>query len=1239
MDIRELIDDLYKKFSWKKLLTVVALLLPVVLMLMQQCWFGLKVEEETHLVQWTVLPAATRTSIATRWPTPWPTLVPMHYHMHDAQEWDWQSEYPEWGPQGSQRYAYWYQVHPAEMTNGFPDSRMERLIALDREMEVTFPNVDPITGITTTVTIDKPVFLEIYHWTIDAPDSDGVWRSPFFWDWTPSWVYDKWPQDDANGLTGADTDNPEKNTAGYWICWDTSESSAYDMPATGCAAGDPRAAYPQIAGQYWDSGSTDYLNALQAMVGWMAVQYDDDPTITAVIIASGLDGEAQFAKRAGGVDWATSLAGTEARYCERGFARDLLFGSPGGTDKGLLSIYNEEFDNTQLFVSCGPADDCLNYALAHALLDADVMPHIGIKLNILGGGLFDPRDDTIRLSQRGWDVNKNPPTAANLADSSYTGRIGSMDLARIYSDTLPIALESVDNNQPAWFTLLQGLQLHPDFMDWHTQAGGETQVDWQFWEAMPQFAWEWSRRQLGVWKNNTPRVWAALRESREGKDADGNWAMSGPSGASCNQASVRDLRLKGYESDWLHDYAFWLYRENPDGDTHIIRDKKWLIDSDQPASVYGHFYAIQFLELDSEDYLYFDIDDDVWFAGELPTLAGGDYDFEITLRYLQKAASAIEIQYLEYDGATTVKSRAFPHTQLPVDAQGTGIWTWVTSTLTLRDAYFNNGVGTGIDGNVGSGADFRIFANGDIRYIHMVEVAPIRRLATPTPTFTHTPSPVPSATPTGPTYTPSSSPTPSLTPTPSRTIWPKGLMTRLAETPFYAEGTPATTPTRDETVDYITPDQDTYIYSWAPDEAHGAENYVWIRAPGVSHGLFQFDVSDVSGAYAIDSAMLRLFLGQRTNTSSVTIAPYQLLVAWDENATWNTRNGSALWALPGARSSSDRNLSPEATAVLTDNERWVDLAIPNMVATWVADDASNHGVLVEGISDDFVAYAAVSVDATYVPHKQPLLVIQLGSTPATAVPTWTITSTPTPTSTPSNTPSITPTPAQSYTPSVTPTTTNTPTITPTRSQTPTPTSTWTPAPTPTASNTPTNSPVPSPTSGIPFSIYCSYSSVRGVSGVMPDMSDSNTTQTLYWSNQRAAMIKYDLSAIPAGSTVREAYVTSYFTELYSDPVVTLHNMLIDWDAEANYSFAERIENTVYWAAGGGYGEADRDTSCASYPLAGETAPVWKTVGIPASIVQGWLDGDNFGLRFEVNSGTYDFARIVLSSSTLTVVYY
>jgi hypothetical protein len=116
-------------------------------------------------------------------------------------------------------------------------------------------------------------------------------------------------------------------------------------------------------------------------------------------------------------------------------------------------------------------------------------------------------------------------------------------------------------------------------------------------------------------------------------------------------------------------------------------------------------------------------------------------------------------------------------------------------------------------------------------------------------------------------------------------------------------------------------------------------------------GLIRFDVSAIPAGAEIGEAAIELVTGGDA-PSGTTITAYRVLEEWSEGtqgwgvgvANWNERLGGIPWTAAGVGVGS-RESSPigsfTATAPMTPHRLTLD---PGLVAGWVDDPASNHGI-------------------------------------------------------------------------------------------------------------------------------------------------------------------------------------------------------------------------------------------------------------------------------------------------------
>jgi len=187
-----------------------------------------------------------------------------------------------------------------------------------------------------------------------------------------------------------------------------------------------------------------------------------------------------------------------------------------------------------------------------------------------------------------------------------------------------------------------------------------------------------------------------------------------------------------------------------------------------------------------------------------------------------------------------------------------------------------------------------------------------------------------------------------------------------------------------------------------------------IYRDGKMSALIEFDMSDIDQYSTITSAMLELYVDDRSKSANMLITIHKMLKSWTANqVTWLDAATGDTWTGMGCSSASDRELTPVASELLTAQDVWACIDITSLVQAWVDLPTSNKGMFITGTTSGGGLYEISSMDAFNANKVPRILTVYL---------------TPTPTITP--TPSITPTPTITPTPSITPTPTVTPTSTP-----------------------------------------------------------------------------------------------------------------------------------------------------------------------------------------------------------------
>ncbi len=250
--------------------------------------------------------------------------------------------------------------------------------------------------------------------------------------------------------------------------------------------------------------------------------------------------------------------------------------------------------------------------------------------------------------------------------------------------------------------------------------------------------------------------------------------------------------------------------------------------------------------------------------------------------------------------------------------------------------------------------------------------------STATPTNTNTPSPTATATDTPlgwPTATPTDTPTSTATATPSPTA------TQTA-TPSL---TPTATPTLVEEGTVIlqqghqgyTGARDTYLDAEAAEANYATSQQLNIRWPEANAPLLAFDASVFPTNTEILSARLRLYVVSGGG-ASMQVRAYAVLRPWAvAEATWLRASQGTPWSIAGANGEgADREAEPCAEAVLVGAERWCEMDITTAFRRWVAQPASNHGLLLQGEAYLSKRYQFASSELVWPAEQRPMVVVE-----------------------------------------------------------------------------------------------------------------------------------------------------------------------------------------------------------------------------------------------------------------------
>ena len=331
-------------------------------------------------------------------------------------------------------------------------------------------------------------------------------------------------------------------------------------------------------------------------------------------------------------------------------------------------------------------------------------------------------------------------------------------------------------------------------------------------------------------------------------------------------------------------------------------------------------------------------------------------------------------------------------------------------------------------------------------------------------------------------------PTPTPTPTPKYTYTPTA--TSIPTFSVFQEG-----------LDGYQGVKDTSLDAWNPGAVYGGDTALWVRGDGAREVLLSFDVSGIPTYATVQQAVLGMWVQYGYPTGqSMTVSVHQLLRDWTElEATWNSASGSTPWQTPGAQGPTDSMSTPEDTQTLLASNTWVSFDLTELVAQWVIDPDSNHGVLLKGPGVGSMYFKLPASEYTISTDTRPKLQVNFSLPSVIPSATPTLTTTPTGTSSPTST------------------------VTPTASGTPTETATWTLTPTSTATGTQTMTPTSTATSEFTHTptatselTHTPTSTVTGTTS--PSPTATATTTGTCESRIALSVTELDYGSLPVGET-------------------------------------------------------------------------------------------------------------------------
>jgi hypothetical protein len=322
-----------------------------------------------------------------------------------------------------------------------------------------------------------------------------------------------------------------------------------------------------------------------------------------------------------------------------------------------------------------------------------------------------------------------------------------------------------------------------------------------------------------------------------------------------------------------------------------------------------------------------------------------------------------------------------------------------------------------------------------------------------------------------PTPTPTATASPTISPTPTQT------------------GLPTATPTITPTPVVITyqvgeggyeSSYDSFINAWDANTNFGHQGAMSVRTGGVKRPMIHFDVSNIpAGATVVDAKLWLYASHYKSHAQDPTVGVYGLKRSWAEmETTWNLARSSVNWVSAGADDTTgDRDATASGSTLMSTTSTWYSFDVTTLAQAWVSGARPNHGMILIA-SGNTVEMSFWSSEYSIANVRPKLIVKYVMGGVSTPLPTATV--------------NVTATPG------------------------PTPTSTLTPAPLGNEMIFQTG--------------YLGYTGVEDahISAWQPTTNyGGNVTTIVRQGDVRSILLRFDLSALPAGSTIHDARLEMY----------------------------------------------------------------------------------------------------------------
>jgi hypothetical protein len=174
---------------------------------------------------------------------------------------------------------------------------------------------------------------------------------------------------------------------------------------------------------------------------------------------------------------------------------------------------------------------------------------------------------------------------------------------------------------------------------------------------------------------------------------------------------------------------------------------------------------------------------------------------------------------------------------------------------------------------------------------------------------------------------------------------------------------------------------DIYISQVDPEANYEGQVRLAMKGDGSHSALIRFELPEELRGLDVVEATLQLRARYRDKNLPCTAGVYRMLRSWVAGqTTWLSATSAEQWGFPGVWPS-DCEFIPLSERALATADQWYSFDVTSAVNDWLADPASNHGVLLRGATCGAVTYQFASSDDGTQDLRPRLLIVYRAPTP------------------------------------------------------------------------------------------------------------------------------------------------------------------------------------------------------------------------------------------------------------------